>query len=316
MADEKYIGIEIGGTKLQLVIGSAAGVIEAHKRYTIDPLAGALGIQTDISLCFQEWKECYLNEVVTIGVGFGGPVDWAQGTIQVSHQVQGWKSFNLKSWLEELTGKPVCIDNDANVAALAEGIHGWGKRYNKLFYITLGSGIGGGMFADGNIYYGRAPGELEIGHLRLDKNGTTLESRCSGWAVNEKVEKYIAANPDSLLSQLAKSVKAPGAALLKPALEQQDAAAHKILSEIADDLAFALSHVVHLLHPEIIVIGGGLSLLGEDLRIPLTSALPKYLMSSFLPAPDIQIAKLGENVVPIGAIELAKLALKENTYKL
>jgi glucokinase len=316
MAGEKFIGIEIGGTKLQLVIGSDNGIIEAHKRYTIDPLAGSGGIQADISLCFRDWEDRYLNDVAAIGVGFGGPVDWVNGTIQVSYQVQGWKSFNLKNWLEGLTGKPVFIDNDANVAALGEGIHGWGKQYSKLFYVTLGSGIGGGMFADGNIYHGMAPGELEIGHLRLDKNGTTLESRCSGWAVNEKVERYIAANPGSLLSQLAKSVNAPGAALLKPALEQQDAAALEIIREIADDLAFAFSHLVHLLHPEIIVIGGGLSLLGEDLRLPVTSALPGYLMSSFLPAPVVQIAKLGEDVVPIGAIELAKLALKQNIYKL
>jgi glucokinase len=134
--------------------------------------------------------------------------------------------------------------------------------------------------------------------------------------VNERVEMYIAAHPGSPLSQLAKSISAPGAALLKPALQQQDAAAMKIIREIADDLAFALSHVVHLLHPEIIVIGGGLSLLGEDLKGPVTSALPGYLMSSFLPAPLVQIAKLGENVVPIGAIELAKFALKQNTYNL
>jgi glucokinase len=316
MTGEKFIGIEIGGTKLQLVIGSARGVVEIYKRYTIDPLAGAAGIQADISACFQDWKDLYMKDVMAIGVGFGGPVDWINGTIQVSHQVQGWESFDLKNWLEGLSGKPVFLDNDANVAALGEGVHGWGKQYSKLFYITLGSGIGGGMFTDGYIYHGRPPGELEIGHLKLDKNGTTLESRCSGWAVNEKVNQYIAANPQSLLSELSKAGYAPPAALLKPALLQKDTAALKIVNEIADDLAFALSHLVHLLHPEIIVIGGGLSLLGEDLRVPVASALPGYLLSSFLPAPSIQVTKLGENVVPVGAIELAKLALKQHTYKL
>jgi glucokinase len=310
MAGEKFIGIEIGGTKLQLVIGNSAGIIETCNRYTIDPMAGATGIQADISTCFLEWKDLYMKDVAAIGVGFGGPVDWTNGTVQVSHQVKGWESFNLKKWLEGLTGKPVFLDNDANVAALGEGVHGWGKQHKKLFYITLGSGIGGGMFADGKLYHGRAPGELEIGHLRLDKSGTTLESRCSGWAVNEKVNQYIAANPQSLLSELSKAGNVPAAALLKPALLQKDTVALKIVTEIADDLAFALSHLVHLLHPEIIVIGGGLSLLGEDLRVPVTSALPGYLLSSFLPAPSIQVTKLGENVVPVGAIELAKLALK------
>lgn len=315
MAAEKFIGIEIGGTKLQLVIGDASGAIEQHCRYIIDPLDGAAGIQADISLCLEQWKDAGLDHIAAVGVGFGGPVDWRTGTVRVSHQVGGWERFNLKTWLEELTGRPVAVDNDANVAALGEGVQGWGRQYGKLFYMTLGSGIGGGMFLNGHIYHGRSPGELEIGHVRLDKSGTTLESRCSGWAVNEKVRSHINASPGSLLSQLANPGGGPEAALLKPALARGDGAALRIIGEIADDLAFALSHLVHLLHPEVIVIGGGLSLLGEELRAPVAAALPGYLMGSFLPAPFVRISELRENVVPAGAIELAKLALKQNTYR-
>ncbi|HUS03428.1 MAG TPA: ROK family protein, partial [Chitinophagaceae bacterium] len=208
--------------------------------------------------------------------------------------------------LYEITGKRVAVDNDANAAALAESIHGCGKGYNNVFYITIGSGIGGGMIINGEIYHGKEPGEVEVGHLRLNKDGDTLEYKCSGWAVDKKIKAFIKNKPDSILAQLAPGKSAPGAGLLTQALEKNDPYAKKIIDEVSDDMAFALSHVVHLFHPDIIVIGGGLSLLKEHLRLPIIEKLPKYLMQAFLPAPPVQIASLGENVVPIGALELAK----------
>lgn len=298
---KKFIGIEIGGTKLQLAVSD--GVMEHLFRYNVDAAAGAAGILAQIEKCI---AEIGAENIAATGVGFGGPVNWQTGVIQTSHQVAGWAQFDLKTWLERLTGAPAAIDNDANVAALAEATHGSGRGYNPVFYMTIGSGIGGGLVVNNEIYHGALPGEAEIGHIRLGKNGNTLESACSGWAVNKKVRSYIDENPDSLLAQLAAENTEPKAALLKPALEQNDAAAQHIIDAIAGDLAFALSHVVHLFHPEIIIMGGGLSLLGEHLRRPVAEQLPPYVMTAFLPPPVIEIASLHENVVPIGALELAK----------
>jgi glucokinase len=97
---------------------------------------------------------------------------------------------------------------------------------------------------------------------------------------------------------------------LSAALEADDPLAAKILKETADDLAFALSHVVHLCHPEVIVIGGGLSLVGEPLRAAIASALPKFVMHAFYPAPTIALAVLGEDSVPTGALLLAKQSME------
>jgi glucokinase len=191
------------------------------------------------------------------------------------------------------------------VAALAEALHGCGKGFDLVFYMTIGSGIGGGLVVNGQVYHGAAPGEVEIGHVRLSKDGTTLESECSGWAVNKKVRDYITNHPESLLAQLAGN-NAPEATLLLPALQKNDAAAQHIISSIADDLAFALAHVVHLFHPQTIIIGGGLSLLGEWLRLPVAERLPQYVMHAFLPPPLVQLTALQENVVPAGALHLAK----------
>ena len=172
--------------------------------------------------------------------------------------------------------------------------------------MTIGSGIGGGFVVNGHIYHGRTPGEVEIGHLRLNKNGETLESRCSGWAVNKKIRKFLEQHPGSLLAELYGKNEVPEARLLTPALEKCDAAAMQIVNEVADDLALGLSHVVHLFHPDIIVIGGGLSLLGERLRQPVEQQLNKYVMEAFMPPPQIAIAALAELVVPVGALQLVK----------
>ena len=300
----KFLGIEIGGTKLQLLVADLAGCTEQHLRYTIDSAKGAENIKIQIAGGLKQLDD--YNNIAAIGVGFGGPVDWKTGNIRVSHQVSGWEDFNLSEWLQDLTQKPVVTDNDANVAALAEAVYGCGKGFEGVFYITIGSGIGGGMIVQGNIYHGRTPGEAEVGHLRMNKNGDTLESTCSGWAVNKKIRTYIQKNPGSFLAKRASANLAPEATLLRPALEENDAAAKKIIEEIADDLSFALSHAVHLFHPDIIVIGGGLSLLEEYLRKPVAKRLSDYVMKAFLPIPPVHIAALRENAVPVGAAELAK----------
>jgi glucokinase len=304
--EEFFIGIEIGGTKLQLVVGDGSANIIDRVRYPVDRTGGAIKIREQIQQGIE--KLLAVNKVDAIGVGFGGPVDWKTGAIQLSHQVEGWGKFNLKTWLEELTGLPVAIDNDANTAALAEAKHGCGKGNAAVFYMTIGSGIGGGMIINEKVYHGRTPGEVEIGHIRLDKTGRTLESACSGWAVNQKVRQHIQTHPESRLAKLAEKKIVPEAQYLGPALEEGDAEAAKIINDIADDISFALSHVVHLFNPDIIVIGGGLSLLKEHLSNPLTERLPHYMMKALLPAPPIIIAALGEDVVPIGALELAKSA--------
>jgi glucokinase len=304
LGKETFIGIEIGGTKLQLVVADANANIIDRVRFLIDATAGAEGIKKQIGEGTQ--KLLSKHKVDAIGIGFGGPVEWQTGAIHLSHQVQGWENFNLKTWLHTFSNLPVAIDNDANTAALAEAIHGAGKGFNNVFYITIGSGIGGGFIMNGKIYHGRTPGEVEFGHLRLDKSGATVEERCSGWAVNKKVRAHIEKFPASNLATLAADQSIPEARLLAPALDAKDPDAIAIINQVADDLSFALSHVVHLFNPDIIILGGGLSLLGEHLRSRIIEILPRYIMKALLPAPPIAIAALNEDVVPLGAILLAR----------
>lgn len=298
-----FLGIEIGGTKLQIVVGDESAKIQKRFRFAVSANEGAIGIRRQIETALKEILR--KTTPVAIGVGFGGPVDWRTGKIGCSHQVEGWSDFPMADWLHSLTNVPVFVDNDANVAALGEALHGAGKRFNPVFYVTLGSGVGGGLVINGKIYHGATPGEAEVGHLRLDKSGRIVESSCSGWAVDKKIRQTIFENPACVLAKLVGNETRGAARFLKTALEQNDSLAQEILSETAEDLAFGLSHAVHLFHPEIIVIGGGLSLVGEPLRAAVENFLPDFTMKAFAPGPKISLAKLGEDAVPTGALELA-----------
>jgi glucokinase len=303
---QHYLGIEIGGTKLQLVLGDARAQILKRHRLTVDRAAGADGIRHQIEQTLPELTRH--REIAAVGVGFGGPVDWRTGKICRSHHIEGWSGFDLAAWLEEQTGAPVFVDNDANVAALAEAECGSGANFNPVFYVTLGSGVGGGLIEDGRIYHGAQPGESEIGHVRLDRSGRILESSCSGWSVDAKIRALRETDPDSVLCRLIGETKGGEARHLAAALAQGDAAAQRILNETAGDLAFGLSHVTQLFHPQIIVLGGGLTGVGEPLRAAVEDGLQPLVMEAFAPGPRVLLSALGEDVVPVGALLLANLA--------
>jgi glucokinase len=294
------LGIEIGGTKIQLVTGEASGRIVARRRLMVDKSRGGEGIREQIAAALPELLREF--KPTAIGVGFGGPVDRASGRIAVSHQIEGWSGFDLAGWLRGLSGLPVAIENDANTAALGEACWGAGRGFDPVFYVTLGSGVGGGLVVGGKIYHGATPGEAEIGHVRLDKSGTIVEQRCSGWAVDEKIREATRREPWSLLGKLTADADRGQARALSPALSQNCPVSRRILDETAEDLAFALSHVTHLFHPQIIVLGGGLSLVGEPLRAAVAAQLPRFLMDVFGRGPEVKIAALGEDAVPVGTL--------------
>jgi glucokinase len=298
------LGIEIGGTKLQLVLGDATGRICERRKLPVDPARGATGIRQQIEGALPSLLRG--RRILRAGVGFGGPVDWKTGTICRSHQIEGWSEFDLGDWLQQMTGAPVVVDNDANVAALGEAMRGAGVGSNPVFYVTLGSGVGGGLIVDGRVYHGAKPGESEIGHVRLDRDGTVVEARCSGWAVDARIRALKAKEPESLLARLTGQTVGGESKHLAAAWQQGDAAARRLLQETTEDLAFGLSHVVHLFHPEIIIVGGGLSGVGEPLRASVEAALRPFMMEAFAPGPRIALATLEEDAVPVGALELAR----------
>jgi glucokinase len=308
--ENRFLGIEIGGTKLQFILADQdLNILQKYQAW-VEKGEDADGIRQKVAdTVLQVLRETHLTG---IGVGFGGPLDWQKGQVIVSHQIEGWNGFNIKDWLQPITGVTVAVENDANTAALGEARRGAGQDYRSVFYITLGSGVGGGLVIDKQLFHGAFPGEAEVGHLLIDRTGLTVEDCCSGWAVDRKVWKAVRTEPTSILRKLAGTNRSGEAKFLKSALEQGDQSAMAIIKETADTLGFGLSHVVHLFNPDIIILGGGLSFLGEYLRGPAEKALRAYTMKAFLPGPPVAIARLAENAVPVGALELIHQYVNNN----
>ncbi len=173
MSDAPWLlGIEIGGTKLQLGLGRGDGVIVALERRTVNPAQGAEGIRTQIKDALRVLLEANSDKLglpQSVGIGFGGPVDAARGVVVTSHQVNGWDAFPLASWVRETLNIPsVSLQNDADTAALGEARFGAGVGFSPVLYVTIGSGIGGGLIVDGSIYRGNGAGAVEIGHLWIN----------------------------------------------------------------------------------------------------------------------------------------------------
>jgi glucokinase len=318
-----FLGIEIGGTKLQLGLGHGDGRLSALWRGTVEVAAGPEGIRRQITAAVPELlAKAGLDraQIQGVGIGFGGPVDDATRTIIKSHQIEGWDGFPLADWITDMLGWSTVLGNDADVAGLAEALFGAGKGLSPIFYITIGSGIGGGFIINGEIYRGCGRGAGEIGHLRLPPQSnagsrrTIVEHVASGWGIED--EARLRAEDVSwarkLLGLAADRPERITARLVGEAAERGDEFASRILGHAWACLAEAICQVIALLCPRRIVIGGGVSLMGEKLLFqPLRSLVAERVFRPFADCYDIAPAALGEEVVVHGALALARRRIPE-----
>jgi len=332
MAQPWVLGIEIGGTKLQLGIGQGRGSVTALERLLVEPSRGAAGILDQIQTSFPTLLE-KLNlsreQIDAIGVGFGGPVDAWHGRTRKSYQVSGWDDFPLTSWLSGHLGVPlVVLENDADAAGLAESRFGAGFGYSPLLYMTVGSGIGGALIIDDRIYRGSGQGAAEVGHLRVPdvtSSGTRvleLEQLASGWAIASAAQDTARRMIQEGRNNWVALTKARGrtsqitAALIAEAAAEGDLDSAAILDRARRAVAFALTQVITLLAPRRIVIGGGLSLVGEKNWFdPIRRLIDHDVFQPFRGRFDIVPAALGEAVVVHGAMALARDAILHERMK-
>jgi glucokinase len=331
MAGPWFLGMEIGGTKLQLGIGRGQGEIAALKRLLVDPARQASGIREQISGAFPQLvAEAGIDRIAigAVGVGFGGPVDTDRGRIERSYQVEGWDDFPLTDWIRENLGIPaVVVHNDADTAGLAESRFGSGTGLSPLFYMTVGSGIGGALIIDDRIYRGFGKGAGEIGHLMVpvEDEGPDrrmglieLEQVASGWAIaragqqlRESGRFAAGGTMDWDASDEAagrEPTRVTGLMVAQAALRGVPGA-RSILVRAQSAIGFALAQTIALVAPRRIVIGGGVSLIGPDWFDGVRRFVDKSVFPPFRDGFDIAPAALGEEVVVQGALALARDAV-------
>lgn len=333
MSPMGLLGIEIGGTKLQLGIGPGDGTLLALERLDVDPARRAAGIRKQIAAAFPALLAAAglsPGSIIAAGVGFGGPVDTENGRTVRSYQVEGWKNFALADWVREKLGIPaVVLHNDADAAGLAESRFGAGKGYAPLLYMTVGSGIGGALIIGDRIFRGFGKGAGEIGHLRVPARGdaapgqpadwTELELVASGWAIGRAGQTFVAANPDQALDEgwmfldpyLIHDPSRVTGRTVADAARRGSPAARAIIVRAQTAIAFALSQAIALVAPQRIVIGGGVSLNGDAWFHEIRYFVSQLVFPPFRDGFDIVPAALGEEVVVHGAVALARDAASQ-----
>lgn len=326
-----FAGIEIGGTKLQVGIGSGQGepLLVLH-RVTVQPDRGAEWIRSRL----RELLPPLLGEhrVKAVGVGFGGPVNQQAGRTIISHQVRGWEDFPLRQWCEEAFGLPVLLANDSDSAGVAEARFGAGKGNPVVFYTNVGSGIGGALVIDGHLYAGGAGVASEIGHLRpgpdAHASDQTVESLASGWAIARWVQRQIG-QPCGSPDDSAEDRQAPEAAsesdrddlltrcngrteqldtrIIADAARAGNRLAQRAFHRACRAFGWAVAQAVTLLAPNVVVVGGGVSLVGERLWFePLRHYVRQYVFPPLADRLQVVPAALGEQVVVHGVLSLTR----------
>ncbi len=312
------LAIEIGGTKLQLAVGSGDGRPPvALVRADVDPANGAEGIRRQV----EEMADPLVREhdVRRIGIGFGGPVDSAAGRTITSHQVQGWDQFPIARWCHEVLGLPAVLGNDSDLAGLAEARFGAGKGHRIVFYTNVGSGIGGALVIDGEVYPGSGGVASEIGHLRpgLDcsESAQTLESLASGWAITAAVRQALqqASGPSNaendvrdLRARCSGRLDRLDTRMIAAAAAEGNRLAVATFDRACRAYGWAIAQMITLLAPSVVVVGGGVALVGEELWFkPLRAYVGQYTFPPLANTVEIVPASLGEEVVLHGALAVA-----------
>jgi glucokinase len=314
-----FLGIEIGGTKLQLAVGAGDGApLVELRRADIRPEDGAGGILRQIESIGRELVG--RHRPTAIGIGFGGPVDTEEGRTITSHQVEGWNDFAMATWCRETFGLPAAISNDADAAGLAEALFGAGRGHRVVFYVTVGSGIGGALVVDGRVYTGGDGIASEIGHLRpglaADNPHATVESVASGFGIATAGQAWLraaAANDPAAVDLLVRcggqSEQLSGR-MIVDAASAGNTAAKGICAYALQTLGWAIAQMITLVAPQFIVIGGGVPLAGESLFFaPLRREIARYVFPPLAKSYAIAPAALGEEVVVHGALAMAVRAL-------
>ena len=309
MNEKPVIGVEIGGTKLQVGCGfGESGTLAELLKANVNVAEGAQGIQRQIHEMIRELRE--RHDAQQIGVGFGGPVDVATGQVFKSHQISGWDGVPLGEELHKAFGIPVRVDNDCNVAALGEAKLGAGQGRARVFYVTVGTGIGGGLVVDGSLDGNTRPAIAEIGHLRpgptAESPEQTVESLASGWGIEAWTRKRLQneSRDSTLLQACNGDLSQLTAVQIGAAALEGDSIALEAIDQATRVLGWAIAQVVTLTAPEVVVVGGGVSLIGDLFFTKLREQARRYSFGPLIDSYEILPAQLGSEVVVHGAIQL------------
>lgn len=315
---EKLIGIDLGGTTVKFAILTEEGDIQFKWSIATDIQYEGKNIVPNIIESIIHHLDLYglsSNDFLGIGMGSPGSVDCKKGTVIGAYNLN-WKTLQpVKEMIEAGTGIPFYIDNDANAAALGERWKGAGEGSANVIFVTLGTGVGGGVIAEGNLIHGQVGAAGEIGHIIVDPDGYQctcgnqgcLETVASATGVvrlaRDLAEKF---SSESELKQLIDDGQEITSKAVFDYAKRGDKLADMIVDKVYFYLGLACGNMANILNPDSIVIGGGVSAAGDMLVKGVEKYFNRFAFPQVQTSTKIKLAQLGNDAGVIGAASLVK----------
>lgn len=308
---DTYLALDLGGTRIRAATCRADGALEMRAEQFTHGEEGLEAVLDRITAVARAaWPD---TPPRAIGVGAPGPLDPYTGVIYNAPNIPPFAGLPLRDRLRAIFGVPVYVGNDANVAALAEWRYGAARGHTDVVYLTVSTGVGGGVIIDNRLLLGWKGLGAELGHVTLDYRGRPdkcgnvgcLEALASGTAIRRIAIERLAAGETSLLrDRIGDDLEQVSVELLHATAEAGDAFAASVLHGAAEALGFGIVSFLHSFNPSIVVLGGGVTNLGAWLFDPVRAVVERHVMDRRFLAPVVP-AGLKENVGLLGALALA-----------
>jgi glucokinase len=320
MAEQYFIGVDVGGTKVAAGLVNSAGEITHQTRVPMvatDAAAGLAAVNSAIdsvraTASFNSESE---DLIAGIGICAPGPLDPRTGVVINPPNLPGWRNFPLAAEVSKAYRLPVRVDNDGNAAALAEALWGAGRGFRNVFGATLGTGIGTGIVFDRRIYHGRTGAAAEGGHVTIDYHGPRckcgkmgcIEILASGTAIARRASEQIAAGRrSSILEQAEGHVDRITGEMVGRAYLAGDALAIELLQQTAMFLTVWLGSIVDLLEPDVMIIGGGAASMLQPFFPEIRDQLPSWSVNPYCRDIPLVMAHYGADAGIAGGAALCR----------
>ncbi len=320
--DTNVIGVDMGGTKILSAVVDAEGQILATAKMPTQAKDETSIVIDRISDCIKEAfqkSDVSADTIRAIGIGAPGPLDPETGVVIFAPNL-GWKDVPLKTELEARIGIPTFVDNDVNVGTLGEHTYGAGRGVQNIVGIFVGTGIGGGIIMNGELFHGASKTAGEIGHIIVQEGGPKcgcgnrgcLEALASRTAMTKGLQNaIIKKGKKSVITKLTDGdLQQIRSGTLAKALRNKDKLTQKIFKKTTKYLGVGIGSIVNFLNPEMIVLGGGVvEALDEGFIKKIRKAAKKYALPDTLKGVQIVRAQLGDDAGVLGAAALARQRL-------
>jgi glucokinase len=320
---EYLVGVDLGGTKILAGVFKNSLECIGTSKLSTKPQRGVEAVIERIARCVQDAvdeADLSLKQVAGIGIGAPGAVDFADGRVIFAPNLEGWKDVPLKKNLEKALGVPVFVENDCNICALGVHVAELKNKPKSLIGIFVGTGIGGGLIINGELYGGFNHTAGEIGHMVLDINGPKcgcgnkgcFEALASRSAIFQQIKAGVKDGEKTMLTEmLGDDLADLRSGDLRKAIRHGDKFVDKVIEGAAEYIGIGVANLVNLLSPEVVVLGGGvIEALADEMMSVIVETAQDYAMPGTMEGVEIIASKLGDSAGITGGAVLARKETK------